>query len=62
MLPWVTDCDDGAAVSEKSGVAPQFENLKLAISVLQLKLPFAFKYSVVYQRVQSSTGSMLKLL
>ena len=61
-MPCVTDCDDGVAASVKSGVAPQVENLKLAISVLQLKLPLFFKYSVVYQSVQSSTGSMLKLL
>jgi len=28
-----------------------------AILVLQLKVPLDFRYSVVYQNVQSSTGS-----
>ena len=37
-------------------------NLKDAIRVLQLKVPFACKYSVVYQKVQSSLGSMAMLL
>jgi len=32
-------------------------NLKLAICVLQLNVPLAFRYSLVYQNVQSSTGS-----
>ena len=32
-------------------------NLNDAIRVLQLNVPLAFKYSVVYQKVQSSTGS-----
>lgn len=33
-------------------------NLKLAIRVAQLKLPVAGRYSLVYQKVQSSTGSI----
>ena len=37
--------------------AGQPGNLKLAMRVLQLKLPFAFRYSFVYQKVQSSPGS-----
>ena len=32
-------------------------NLNDAIRVLQLNEPLAFKYSLVYQKVQSSTGS-----
>ena len=32
-------------------------NLKLAIQVLQLNVPLDFRYSLVYQKVQSSTGS-----
>ena len=36
----------------------QLGNLNDAIRVLQLKVPFAFRYSVVYQKLQSSTGSM----
>jgi hypothetical protein len=32
-------------------------NLNEAMRVLQLKLPVDFKYSVVYQKVQSLTGS-----
>ena len=35
--------------------------LKEAIRVLQLKEPFDGMYSVVYQNVQSSDGSMLML-
>src|SRR5258706_16216115 len=37
-------------------------NLNEAICVLQLKLPEVFRYSVVNQNVQSSTGSTLMLL
>lgn len=33
-------------------------NLTLAIQVLQLKLLVAFRYWLVYQKVQSSEGSM----
>ena len=36
----------------------QVGNLKDAILVLQLKDPFAFRYWLTYQNVQSSTGSM----
>ena len=36
----------------------QPENLNDANRVLQLNAPFAFRYSVVYQNVQSSTGSI----
>lgn len=59
LLPCVTLSEVGDADSEKSGVAvpPQPVNLKFAIRVLQLKVPLAFRYSVVYQKVQSSTGS-----
>lgn len=32
-------------------------NLNDAMRVLQLNVPLAFRYSVVYQKVQSSTGS-----
>ncbi|TMB28895.1 MAG: hypothetical protein E6J62_16965 [Deltaproteobacteria bacterium] len=49
----------GLAEMEKSFVAaaPQFGNLKDPIRVFQLKVPFAGRYSVVYQKVQSSDGS-----
>jgi len=58
FAPWVTETDDGDADSEKSGVVlPQVGNLKFAMRVLQLKVPFALMYSCVYQKVQSSTGS-----
>ena len=40
----------------------QFGNLKDAMRVLQLKVPLLFRYSVVYQKVQSSTGSTAILL
>lgn len=59
LLPWVTVKELGDADSVKSGVAvpPQPANLKFAIRVLQLNVPLAFRYSLVYQNVQSSTGS-----
>jgi len=37
-------------------------NLKDAIRESQLKVPLDFKYSVVYQKVQSLAGSRLMLL
>ena len=36
----------------------QLRNLKLPMRVLQLKVPFCFRYSVVYQKVHWSTGSI----
>src|SRR5437868_1128670 len=39
----------------------QLGNLNEAICVLQLKVPLLFRYSVVYQKVQSSVGSRLIL-
>jgi hypothetical protein len=48
---------DGVALSEKSG-APQLGSLNAAMRVDQLKEPDAFRYSFVYQNVQSSTGSI----
>jgi hypothetical protein len=36
--------------------------MAVAIRVLQLKFPLACKYWFVYQKVQSSTGSILMLL
>ena len=64
LLPWVTETLVGDAESEKSGVAaaPQLANLKLAMRVFQLKEPVVFMYSVVYQKVQSSTGSTARAL
>src|SRR5438067_3269378 len=49
----------GLAEMEKSFVTcgPQLGNLKDPIRVFQLKEPFAGRYSVVYQKVQSSEGS-----
>src|SRR5438270_1210785 len=35
----------------------QFANLKVPTRVCQLKVPFAARYSLVYQKVQSSAGS-----
>lgn len=64
LLPCVTVRLVGEAESEKSGVAapPQPENLKLAMRVFQLNEPVVFRYSVVYQNVQSSTGSTVMAL
>ena len=53
----------GAPATEKSDdAAPQPGNLKLEIRVLQLKLPVVCRYSLVYQKVQSSTGSTVMAL
>ena len=50
--------EEGEAPMVKSGVElPQVGNLKFAMRVFQLKVPLVFIYSVVYQNVQSSTGS-----
>lgn len=64
LFPWTTLRLLGDAESEKSGVAgpPQPANLKFAMRVFQLKEPVVFMYSVVYQNVQSSTGSMVMAL
>ena len=40
----------------------QAGSLKLEMVVLQLKVPLVFKYSLVYQNVQLSTGSIAMLL
>ncbi len=37
-------------------------NLKLAIRVDQLNVPLVFRYSVVYQKVHWSTGSIARAL
>jgi hypothetical protein len=60
--PWVTDNDEGFADIVKSGVAvaPQPGNLKDPIAVLQLNEPLTASYMFVYQKVQSSLGSMRK--
>jgi hypothetical protein len=62
LLPCVMLRDVGEAESEKSGEPPQLENLKFAMRVLQLNVPLVFRYSVVYQKVQSSVGSTVMAL
>ena len=42
-----------------TGALPQPGNLNEPMRVLQLKLPVVFRYSFVYQNVQSSTGSIV---
>jgi hypothetical protein len=58
--PCVMENDGGLADTAKSGVggAPQPANLNEPMWVLQLKVPSIFKYWFVYQKVQSSAGSM----
>ena len=58
--PCVTAAELGEADIVKSGVAdpPHESNLNEAIWVFQLNVPFAAKYSFVYQNVQSSLGSI----
>src|SRR5438876_12052197 len=45
------------AVTVGGGTAGQFANLKVPMRVCQFHVPFAVRYSVVYQNVQSSEGS-----
>src|SRR6266704_2570112 len=61
FAPGSTVADEGVALMEKSGVGapPQEGNLNVAMRVLQLNVPLVCKYSFVYQKVQSSTGSTL---
>src|SRR4029453_4951392 len=56
--------DAGGAAMEKSGAGgpPHVENLNEAMRVLQLKVPLVLRYSCVYQKVQSSLGSIVMLL
>ena len=71
LWPWSTVRLLGLAEIEKSlvggggggggGCVEQFGNLNEPIRVRQLKLPFADRYSVVYQKVQSSEGSTATL-
>ena len=51
----------GLALIEKSfgGAPPQFVNLNEPIRVCQLNEPLAGMYSVAYQNVQSSDGSIV---
>ena len=60
--PCVTATVVGLALMEKSllAVAPQPESLKVATWVSQLKVPLEGMYSVVYQKVQSSLGSIVR--
>src|ERR1700704_5726402 len=59
LEPCAMVSEEGEAATLKSGVAvpPQLGNLKFAMRVFQLNVPLVFMYSVVYQNVQSSTGS-----
>jgi hypothetical protein len=56
------DCDAGVAPSVKSDSMLQSENLKEPTLVRQLELLVLAMYSVVYQNVQSSLGSMVSEL
>jgi hypothetical protein len=59
-VPWANGRLLGVALIEKSFPAtpPHPGNLKDAIRVLQLNVPFAGMYSLASQKVQSSAGSM----
>jgi len=63
LLPCTTVWEDGVAASVKSGaVEAQEGKLKDASWVAQLKLPVLGRYSLLYQKVQSSTGSIAMLV
>ena len=64
LPPWAMLRLLGLALIEKSdrAVAPQLGNLNDPIRVCQLKVPFAERYSFVYQNVQSSVGSTAMLV
>ena len=58
--PCVTVTDVGEADMLNDPVPPpQLGNLNVPTCVLQLNAPLALRYSVVYQKVQSSAGSTL---
>ena len=57
VAPCPTVNDDGLAVMETSG-GWHVVNLNEPNAVCQLKLPFDTRYSLVYQKVQSSEGSI----
>ena len=59
-LPCASVSEVGLAEIEKSeaGGAPQLLNLKELTKVAQLNDPLLGRYSFVYQKVQSSLGSM----
>ena len=62
LVPCCRLSEPGLELMEKSlgaGAPPQPGNLNEPMRVLQLKEPLAFRYSVVNQKVQSSTGSTL---
>ena len=56
-VPCPTLNDGGLAAMDISG-GWQLENLNEPNAVCQLKLPFDTRYSLVYQNVQSSEGSI----
>src|SRR5438552_5398890 len=62
MVTWVPPEDrpftGSMATTVGGGRLEQFANLKVPTRVCQLKVPLAVRYSVVYQKVQSSTGSI----
>lgn len=63
LLPCVTLWEDGVAATVKLGVVePQEGKLNDTSWVAQLKLPVLGKYSLLYQNVQSSTGSIAMLV
>ena len=57
LEPWTTVWLDGLTPNAKSG-APQIGSLNELMRVDQLNEPDALRYSFVYQKVQSSVGSM----
>ncbi len=61
--PTATVALEGVADTVKSGdaVVPQPATLNVPMRVCQLNAPFETRYSFVYQNVQSSLGSTLRL-
>ena len=57
--PSVSEAGDAESPKSGAGVVPrQPGSANEAMRVLQLKMPEVFRYSFVYQNVQSLTGSM----
>src|SRR5438093_980010 len=63
-LPAVTVDEADVAAIEKSlvGIDVHEGNVKVPMRVCQLKVPLVASYSVVYQNVQSSLGSIVMAL
>ena len=57
QVAWIAATERPIMLANQPPTYWQLSNLKEFIPVLQLKLPIEGRYSLVYQKVQSSVGS-----